>query len=278
MSNRGFLIYAEGEEYVEQAYLCAMSIHASLNSYPVSIVTSDTVPEEYEWIFDKIIKTPWYEQTESRFKTEHRWKLYHATPYEQTIVLDSDTLVLDDLATFWEFLDNYDVYFPARVFTYRNELIDEEANPYRVAFRENELPNFYNVVHYFRKSELAKEFYSWVELITQNWELFYGSFCKEHFPKEPSMDITTAIAARIMDVDDNISNQGYSAPHITHMKPAIQGWQASPFSWQNRVGVYVNESLDLKIGNHLQNGIFHYTENDFVKKDILRKYEQCLKK
>ena len=278
MNSRGFLIYAEGKEHVKQAYLCALSIKASGNEYPVSIVTSDKVLKKYEKVFDRIVDVPWYEASNSRFKSEHRWKLYHATPYNQTIVLDSDVLVLNDQESFWKFLDNYDLYFPCRVFNYRNTRVDEETDPYRKAFRENDLPNFYNAVHYFRKSDVAQEFYKWVELVTNNWQLFYGNFCKEHYPKEPSMDITTAIVARIMDIDDDVSNRGHSAPYIKHMKPGLQGWQSTPATWQSVVGVYLTDNLRLKIGNHLQEGVFHYTENDFVTAEIIRKYELWLKK
>jgi hypothetical protein len=278
MNSRGFLIYAEGKEYVKQAYLCALSIKASGNKYPVSIVTSNKVLKKHEKAFDKIIKVPWYEASNSRFKSENRWKLYHATPYDQTIVLDSDILVLDNQESFWKFLDNYDLYFPCKVFNYRGNLVDEKMNPYRAAFRENDLPNFYNAVHYFRKSELAHTFYEWVELVTKNWELFYGNFCKEHYPTEPSMDITTSIVSRILDIDDDISNVGYSAPHIKHMKPALQDWESVPDLWQQRIGVYLTDDVRLKVGNHLQNGVFHYTENTFVTAEIIRKYEQCLKR
>jgi hypothetical protein len=92
------------------------------------------------------------------------------------------------------------------------------------------------------------------------------------------MDITTAIVSRILDIDDDISNRGYSAPYIKHMKPALQGWEITPDKWQKYVGVYLTDNVQLKVGNHLQTGVFHYTENDFVTTDIIRKYEQCLKK
>ena len=72
LPNRGFLIYASGEEYVKQAYLCALSISASGNSYPVSIVTNDNLPNKYKRVFDKVIDIPWYAETNSRFQTEHR--------------------------------------------------------------------------------------------------------------------------------------------------------------------------------------------------------------
>ena len=39
--DKGFLIFAQGEEYIKQAYLAALSITATKNSYRTSIVTSD---------------------------------------------------------------------------------------------------------------------------------------------------------------------------------------------------------------------------------------------
>lgn len=276
MSSKGFLIYADGEKYVTQAYLCAMSILATKNSYPISIVTSTNVPENYKWAFEQIIPVPWYEETNSRFQTENRWKLYHATPYDETIVLDADVLVLQNLDYLWSLFKNYDVYYPTRVFTYRKELVNNDF--YRKAFTANNLPNVYNTLHYFRKSDKSKEYYAWIELINNNWELFYGHFCKEHFPKTASMDISCAIAAKIMDVDTEITNNKQDLPMIVHMKPAIQNWKNKTTYWQDRVGVYLTNDLKLKIGNHLQDTVFHYTEDDFVSDEILRKYERCLNK
>jgi len=276
MSNKGFVIYAKGQEYVKQAYLCAMSIHASKNKFPVSVVTCDDVPDGYKWVFDQIIPIPWYENTDSRFQTEHRWKLYHATPYEETIVLDADVLVLQDLDYLWKFFKNYDLYYPTRVFTYRQELVTD--NYYRKAFVANNLPNVYNTLHYFKKCDKCKEYYAWVELINNNWELFYGHFCKSYFPKTASMDITCAIAAKIMDIDTEITNARQDLPMLVHMKPAIQNWKEGVTKWQNRVGVYLTDDLKLKIGNHLQTTVFHYTEDDFVTDNIIGKYEVCLNK
>lgn len=274
MNGKGYCIFADGKEYVEQAYLCALSILASNNSYPVSLITNYPVPDRFYNIFDNIIAIPWYKEDNTRLKIENRWKIYHATPYEQTIVLDSDVLVLQNLDYAWNLLENYYVYYPTRVYTYRSELI--KSDYYRKAFTANELPNFYNCLHYFKKSDRAKEFFSWVEIITNNWELFYGHFCAEYYPKQPSMDVTTAIAAKIMDCDTAISNNSSDIIEIVHMKSQIQNWKMPTSRWQDRVGVYLNENLQLKIGNYQQNTVFHYTENDFVTQDKIRKYEKCL--
>jgi len=275
MSSKGFVIFAEGDDYLQQSYLCALSIKASGNKYPISLVTSDKVDKKFFNIFDKIIEIPWYKQSKTELSVENRWKIYHATPYTETIVLDSDVVILENLDYFWNFAKNYDLYFPTQVFTYRKEKVTSDY--YRKAFTANNLPNFYNCVHYIKKTQFTKTFYEWVELVTNNWELFYGHYCAEYYPKQPSMDITTAIVSKILDCDTKISNQNQTTPDIVHMKSQIQNWKNPTSKWQDRVGVYLTEDLELKIGNHRQNSVFHYTENDFCTEDKIRKYEKCLK-
>jgi len=272
MQGKGFVIYAEGSDYVMQAYLAALSIHASNNQFPVSLVTNETVNDRFRWIFDKIIEIPWYTPSKHALATENRWKLFHATPYYETVVLDADTLVLENLNYAWKFFENYDLYFPTTVYTYRKEII--ESDYYRKAFTANQLPNFYNCFCFFKKEKLAQEFFEWVETVSKNWELFYGHFCSEFYPKEPSMDVTTAIVSKILDCDTVSSNQNQSIPEIIHMKSQAQNWKNATSQWQDRVGVYLSPDLQLKIGNHRQDSVFHYTENDFCTWDKIEKYEK----
>jgi len=111
---KGILMLAQNSEYdyVKQACLNAMSICLTNPETKISLVTNDIVPEKYKKYFDKIIEIPWNDAASSaEWKIENRWKLYHATPYEKTIVLDTDMLVLQDLTSWWKFLENYDLYF-----------------------------------------------------------------------------------------------------------------------------------------------------------------------
>jgi len=275
MSSKGFVIYAEGRDYVKQAYLAALSLKVSDNRYPVSLITNDLVSQKYRKIFDNILKIPWYKESKTGLCAENRWKIYHATPYEQTIVLDSDILVLENLDYFWQFAENFSMYFPTQVFTYRKEKIT--SNYYRKVFKANDLPTFYNCLHYFQKGDFAHEFYSWVELVSNNWELFYEKFCSKNLPKQPSMDVSTAIVSKILDCETEISRQRKDLPQIVHMKSMIQNWLNPTTRWQDRVGVYLSEDVQLKIGNHRQDSVFHYTENDFCTNDIIGKFEKCLK-
>ena len=110
--SKGFLVLAQNSnniDYVRQAYALALSIKLSQTTVSdISIITNDPVPEDYKSVFDQIIPIPWIDSsTQSRFKVENRWKVYHCSPYEETIVLDSDMLVLEDLTSYWEKLQKY---------------------------------------------------------------------------------------------------------------------------------------------------------------------------
>ena len=279
--SKGFLVLAQNTDsinYVRQAYALALSIKLTQsNINNISIITNDSVPDQYRTMFDQIIPIPWGDAAESsRFKVENRWKIYHATPYDETVVLDTDMLVLDDLTQFWSTFENYDVYYTGKVLDYRNKIISNDY--YRKAFTANKLPDIYSGLHYFKKSDFAKEFYSWVELITNNWELFYGQFVKEHYPERASMDITAALAARIMDAEFKITNYKHDPVTFTHMKSRIQGWAEPSDSWMQSVAVYFDSDCNLKIGNFQQRGVFHYTEKDFLTDKIITKLETCQKK
>lgn len=276
--SRGIVVLAqntEKDDYVLQACLLALSVRKTNTDTKVSIITNDAVNDEYVFLFDKIIPIPFNDDAkDSNWKIENRWKIYHATPYDETLVLDTDTLVLQDLDNWWKFFSNYEMYFTSNVYCYRNNIITNDY--YRRAFTANNLPNLYTGCHYFKKCSFAQEFYKWMELITQNWELFYGQYIKEHYPDRPSMDVTAALAAKIMDCTEQVTNKNSKIPHFVHMKPRIQDWTEFREKWQEIVPVYLDRASNIKIGNYIQRGIFHYTEKDFVSRDLFENFKEVV--
>ena len=108
MSN-GILVLAQNNEtvnYVEQAQLLAMSLKHTNPDVKISLVTNNDV--EFVNLFDNIIPIPWHDDAFStEWKIENRWKLYHVSPYDKTIVMDTDMIVLQDISEWWKFLNNY---------------------------------------------------------------------------------------------------------------------------------------------------------------------------
>jgi hypothetical protein len=266
--SKGILVLAQNnktDNYVEQACLLAMSLKVH-NDTKISLVTNDNVPEDYQKLFDQIIPIPFGDTAKnSEWKIENRWKLYHASPYDETIVMDTDMLVLQNIDLWWNFLSNYELFFTNRVLTYRGE--EADTSYYRKAFTANNLPNLFSGFHYFKKCEFAQEFYAWLELVINNWETFYEKFLDPiSRPKHVSIDVCAAIVARILDCEADITNKIARFPSFTHMKTHCQGWTVVPSSWQDQTGVYISKDGSVKIGNYVQTGILHYTEKDFLQK------------
>ena len=276
---KGIVVLAQNnttDNYVEQAALLAMSLH-TYNDTKISLITDDEVPTEYTILFDKIIPIPFGDSAEdSEWKVENRWKIYHASPYDETIVMDTDMLVLQNIDTWWDVLSNYDVFYTSNVLTYRGETAN--TSYYRKTFIDNNLPNLFCGLHYFKKCEFAQEFYAWLELVVNNWETFY----EQHLlaasrPKHVSMDVCTAIVTKILDCESNITNKVAKFPSFTHMKQHCQGWKSVHSSWQDQIGVYISKNGNTKIGNYVQTGILHYTEKDFVEKSpALERYRRLI--
>ena len=93
-------------DYVRQAYALALSIVAKSPNQKVSLITNDPVSDKYKKVFDQIIPIPWSDDCsdDSDWKIENRWKVYHATPYRNTMVFDVDMLVLEDLDIYFKLM------------------------------------------------------------------------------------------------------------------------------------------------------------------------------
>ena len=125
MSNGICLIAQNNSDtnYIRQAYALALSVLSNSPDTNISLITDDKVPYD---VFDKVIPIPWGDMSYNNWKIENRWKVYHATPYTNTIVFDVDMLVLDPIDFIWP--NVHELAFTNTVTTYRNELITDKYN------------------------------------------------------------------------------------------------------------------------------------------------------
>lgn len=272
--SKGFLVFAQNTDtvdYVRQAYALALSIKFSqpeINS--VSIVTNSPVPDEYQTVFDQIIPIPWFDETvDSALKAEHRWKLYHASPYTETIVLDADMLMLADISLWWEYCGNYDIKFCNRIRNYKKDVIVQDTY-HRKTFISNNLNNPYYALHYFKQSDYAHDFYKVLEFVINNWEYCRGTFAPLDPQEWVSMDLAVALASKIYGIEDDV----LSPLEFIHMKPAIQGWATTPISWRNFVNYVLNKKGEFVVGNIKQEKLFHYIDKNFVDDNLINRLEE----
>lgn len=272
--SKGFLVLAQNTEtvdYVKQAYALALSIKNTQSEVTsISMITNDPVPAQYLHAFDQIIEIPWGDLAKNpEWKIENRWKFIHVSPYDETIVLDTDMLMLDDISSWWKYCEHSDVKYCSHIRNYKNELIDTDRF-HRKAFIANQLPSPYVALHYFRKTQFAYDFYKVLEFVCKNWEFCYKHFAPKHYQNWLSMDLATAIAMEMMDVEDKLIDS-LSPMEFVHMKPALQGWKPVPVNWQDTIPHYFNKSNDMFIGNYRQKYLLHYVEKDFVTSELLER-------
>ena len=119
---QGVLIFAQNnqtDDYVKQAYLCAMSGMKNGNMH-FTLVTDKEVEEKIAFVFDKVILLKHDQAKNSEWKIENRWKAYNLSPYDETIVVDSDVLFLEKIN--WSKFKDQELYFTQNPITYRQEL------------------------------------------------------------------------------------------------------------------------------------------------------------
>lgn len=272
--SKGFVILAQNTievNYVEQAYALALSIKLSQKIHNVSLVTNDPVPDRYLKVFDQVIEIPWVDdRNPTRYRSENRWKIYHCTPYDETIVLDSDMLMLEDIGQWWRYCENYDLKFCSKIKNYKLDKVIDTTH--RKTFVANNLTNPYFALHYFKKSDLSHDFYKILEFVCNNWEWCWTRFAPVEYQNWVSMDLATAVAIEIFGNHEQLIDDNCPFEFI-HMKVGIQGWPLLPSSWQDIVPYILNSKGELVVGNIKQTKVFHYIEKNFLNKELIEKLE-----
>jgi hypothetical protein len=273
--SKGFLIFAEnadGNDYVQMAYALALSIKMSQSANSsVSIVTNNKVPKKYSKVFDNIIEIPWYDTAGTEFSAEHRWKLPYVTPYDETIVLDADMLLLEDISEWWKYCEKYDMRFCSRIKNYKLEVVKDTYH--RKTFIENNLASPYYALHYFKKCDFTFEFYKVLEFVVKNWKGICGIFTPHQYQEWISMDLAVAITIEIMACRGQVVDP-LGPLELIHMKIPNQGWPLLFNSWEDAVHYVLNSRGELVVGNIKQSKLFHYVEKDFINKPLLTKLEE----
>lgn len=261
-------------DYVKQACVSAMSIRHTNPNSKICLITNDIVPDKYKDLFTHIVDIPWGDAAlKYDWKIHNRFKIIHACPFEDTVVIDTDMLVLNDLSNWDDYFAKYKFWICNNVKTYRDEIVT--SNFYRKKLNKFNLPNVYYGLHYFKKSDIAHDFYSMLDVIVNNYEEFFN-LQNMNLQNFASMDISSSLATAILDCENEITDNSNYAPSFVHMKANIQGWSGLKDNWQMEVGSYLTDDATLYIGNYKQKDIFHYTEDNFITQNIVKVYERLV--
>ena len=156
----------------------------------------------------------------------------------------------------WTLFEKRDVVISQGARTYYNQ--PATSRFYRKIFDDNNLPDVYNAITYWRLSHTAKEFFDLTKEIFNNWNEFKKLL---KFPDdEATTDVVYAIAAVIMG-PERITLPNGIGPQIVHMKRRIIGTLTD--NWTKEL-VWEFTNPGLRIQTVAQNGLVHYHIKDWL--------------
>jgi len=246
---RGFVIMAQDTEkvsYTNCAKALELSIKKVMPNANVTIITSDMLPHG---------DTGGY---------TNDWQVYEASPYDETIKLEADMIIPRSIEHWWDILSINDVVVSTTIRNFKGELSD--CRVYRKFIDENMLPDTYNSITYFKKSETAKLFYTVVRDIFENWEE-YKAILKCNPNEEVSTDWVYAIACHIVGVEKT-TLPDFNEMSMIHMKQYVNGIPSE--DWTNTL-VYEVLPKMIRVNTYPQLYPFHYHIKSFSDK-ILESY------
>ncbi|MAV94130.1 MAG: hypothetical protein CMA31_00410 [Euryarchaeota archaeon] len=193
MSNnkKGVLIFARNNaqiDYVKQAHFLAKRIKQYLD-LPTTIVTDsveylkDTY-KDYKTVFDQVIEVPlstapsrkrYYDGTnifkQLEFKNDLRTSAYDLTPYDETLMLDSDYIVSNDL-----FKNCFTQDHDFLIFKEAHDLSGFRDNSQFVHISDTSVDFYWATCVFFRKTEANKIYFDLTKHIQENWQHYNSIF------------------------------------------------------------------------------------------------------
>lgn len=185
--SKGVLIFAYNNadiDYAKISLFAAKRVKKYLN-VPVSLVTDSKEwllksQPDAEHVFDKII-TEYSDTTQKRkfqdgslaskiltWKNFTRCQSYDLTPYDETLVMDSDYILCSNLLSkIWDNKINFLIYpgIGVDLALWRKNDGFEFLNQYSIPF-------FWATVFYFKKSLEVDSFFSILKMVRENWDYF----------------------------------------------------------------------------------------------------------
>lgn len=262
--NKGICVVAQNNSacnYVRQAGMLAKSVKKFNKDEKISIITNDKIPDNMVELFDQVINIENDTTQLNEWRIRNRKLIYKLSPYDETLVFDTDVLVLQNLNEVWSRLKNEDLYFTTEVRNHRDNKIIYDTF-HRKTFIDNKLPNIYSALFYFKKTKDNDKFFETLELIVDNFDEFANVLTPINKQKFCSIDVALAMCVKILNV--KISKNKFP---LIHMKTPLQNlhdvnkWSDSVLTFANNDGVFIN--------NYKQYGFLHYVEDGFIKDEII---------
>ena len=190
------------------------------------------------------------------------WQVYEASPYDYTIKLEADMYIPRNIDHWWDVLKHRDIVVSSTIRNFMQEISDVRV--YRRFIDDNNLPDVYNAITYFKKSDVANQFFSIVKDIFENWDE-YKKILKCNQTELVTTDWVYSIACHIMGVEKT-TLPTFTEMSMVHMKAFVNNNVT-----ENWTDTFVYECLpdQIRVQTVPQQYPFHYHVKNFCDKIVL---------
>jgi hypothetical protein len=208
----------------------------------------------------KTLDLPYGDQApDTNWKLQNDWQVYEASPYDETIKIEADMYIPRSIEHWWDVLGQQDVVVCTKIRNFKGEISDQRL--YRRFIDDNELPDTYNAITYFRKSATAERFFGIVRNVFENWDQ-YKNILKCSSTEKATTDWAYAIASHIIG-PEKTTMPLFDELSMTHMKQYINGTATD--NWTDTL-VYEVFPEVVRINSHPQLYPLHYHIKSFYAK------------
>lgn len=258
--DKGYIILAQNTEfvnYVKCAEMLAYSIKKHMPDAKVALISDDVDDSKY---FDQVIALPYGDQDkEGTWKLNNDWQVYEASPFEYTIKLEADLFLTKSIDYWWDTLKHRDLVVCSTIRDFKQEISKERF--YRRFIDENKLPDTYNAITYFKKSETAEHFFKLVRHIFENWNEFRATM-RCNVTEPATTDWVYALAAHMIG-REKVLLPDFTDMSMVHMKQFINNLPTD--TWTDTL-IYEILPHTLRVNTYPQMYPFHYHVKNFSDK------------
>jgi len=258
--SQGIVVIAQNTvntDYIKCAEVLGKQLKKLMPNTHTSLITNDI---EYSKYFDQVIALPYGDlDIEGTWKLINDWQVYEASPYDYTIKLEADLFLTQSIDYYWDVCKLKNVVICTKIRNFKQEISQERF--YRKFIDDNKLPDVYNSITYFKKSDFAAQFFEIVKDVFLNWKE-YRAILKCKISEEATTDWAYAIACHIMGLE-NTTLPNFDSMSMVHMKQFINNLLIE--DWTDKL-VYEVSEYSLKINTIPQLYPFHYHIKDFANK------------
>lgn len=257
LAERGYLIPAVNNgstDYIECARKLANSLHQWHPDAKVCLLTDKLIEND---AFDYVQLLPFGDQTQGNWKLGNDWQVFAGTPFRETIKLEADMWCASPVDHWWRLFEHRDLVISQGCRDFYDR--PGTSRVYRQLFDNNHLPDVYNGITYWRRSQLAKEFFELVRNIFEQWNS-YKTLLK--FPDEfATTDVVYGMAAVILGVE-NVTLPKGMGPTMVHMKKHMIPLVTD--NWTKEL-VWEHTNPGLRFNTVAQWGFVHYHIKDCLR-------------